>query len=51
MKKFRFLSFTLLILIILNPLKVAEHIDPIRVDWSFKGLLGKFDKASLQRGF
>ena len=23
----------------------------LKVDWSFKGLTGKFDRASLQRGF
>ena len=26
-------------------------VDPIKVDWSFKGLTGTFDRASLQRGF
>ena len=25
--------------------------EPIKVDWSFKGITGKFDRASLQRGF
>ena len=25
--------------------------EPLKVDWSFKGLTGKFDRASLQRGF
>tara|TARA_B100000963_G_scaffold205012_1_gene178473 strand:- start:1002 stop:1784 length:783 start_codon:yes stop_codon:yes gene_type:complete len=29
----------------------AEAIKPMSVDWSFKGLTGKFDRASLQRGF
>ena len=29
----------------------AEAIDPIKVDWSFKGLTGKFDRSSLQRSF
>ncbi len=24
---------------------------PLKVDWSFKGITGKFDRASLQRGF
>ena len=24
---------------------------PIKIDWSFKGITGKFDRASLQRGF
>ena len=25
--------------------------DILKVDWSFKGLTGKFERASLQRGF
>ena len=25
--------------------------EPLKVDWSFKGITGKFDRASLQRGF
>ena len=29
----------------------AEQNDPIKVNWSFKGLTGKFDRAALQRGF
>ena len=51
MKKFKLIFFTILSLSILNTLKSAEQIDPIKVDWSFKGLLGKFDRASLQRGY
>ena len=38
-------------LISLKPLQSAEMVDPIKVDWSFKGLTGTFDRASLQRGF
>ena len=29
----------------------AEQVDPIKVNWSFKGLTGKFDRSALQRGF
>jgi len=29
----------------------AEGAEPLKVDWSFKGITGKFDRASLQRGF
>ena len=29
----------------------AEKVDYIKTDWSFKGLFGKFDRASLQRGY
>jgi len=28
----------------------AEKTDLIKIDWSFKGLFGKFDRGSLQRG-
>ena len=38
-------------LIFIKPLFSAESIDPIKVNWSFKELTGKFDRASLQRGF
>ena len=41
----------LLLLIFLKPAQSAEMVDPIKVDWSFKGLTGTFDRASLQRGF
>jgi ubiquinol-cytochrome c reductase cytochrome c1 subunit len=29
----------------------AEKIDLLKVDWSFKGMTGTFDRASLQRGY
>ena len=29
----------------------GEGAEPLKVDWSFKGITGKFDRASLQRGF
>ena len=38
-------------LIFINPLYSAETNDLIKVNWSFKELTGKFDRASLQRGF
>ena len=46
---------TLLVLAIITlsikPSISAETIKPLKVDWSFKGLTGKFDRASLQRGY
>ncbi len=51
MRKFKLIISIFLSLIIFNTLKAAEQIDPIKIDWSFKGLLGKFDRPSLQRGF
>ena len=47
--KLAFLIFFYLISV--KPLQSAEMVDPIKVDWSFKGLTGTFDRASLQRGF
>ena len=29
----------------------AEKVDLLKIDWSFKGLFGKFDRGSLQRGY
>ncbi|RPG98106.1 MAG: cytochrome c1 [Candidatus Pelagibacter sp. TMED106] len=29
----------------------AEKVELLKTDWSFKGLFGKFDRASLQRGY
>ena len=29
----------------------AEKVDLLKTDWSFKGLFGKFDRGSLQRGY
>ena len=53
MKKFNLKKTFAIILIIFYPnfLYSAEQIDPIKVDWSFKGLTGKFDRASLQEVF
>ena len=44
--------FTLLLFLTsLSLAKSAEKVDPIKTDWSFKGITGKFDRASLQRGY
>ena len=47
----KLLVLSFLLLISLRPLQSAVMVDPIKVDWSFKGLTGTFDRASLQRGF
>jgi len=47
----RLIIVILTTLIFIKPLFSAESIDPIKVNWSFKELTGKFDRASLQRGF
>ena len=41
----------ILIFLFSSSLNSAEQNDPIKVNWSFKGLTGKFDRAALQRGF
>ena len=53
MEKFKFIKILITSFIILfsNSSYSAEQIDPIKVNWSFKGLTGKFDRAALQRGF
>ena len=41
---FLFFSFSL-------NLNAAEKVEYLKTDWSFKGLFGKFDRGSLQRGY
>ena len=52
MKKI-FKLFSIIILLSLNSYSAisAEKVEYLKTDWSFKGLLGKFDRASLQRGY
>ena len=53
MKKFNIIINKIIIILFLTTgsLHSAEMTDPIKVDWSFKGITGTFDRASLQRGF
>ena len=44
-------SLIFLVGICLSAGAAAEKVDYIKTDWSFKGLFGKFDRASLQRGY
>ena len=52
MKKI-FKLFSTIILLTLNSYSSisAEKVEYLKTDWSFKGLFGKFDRASLQRGY
>ena len=44
--------FSILIIIITSNYSfAAEKVEYLKTDWSFKGLFGKFDRASLQRGY
>ena len=47
----RLLSSAFIFCILINPLHSAESEELLKVKWSFKGLTGKFDRASLQRGY
>ena len=46
-----FFIFCFTVLFSSNLSSAEDAAKPIEVDWSFKGLAGKFDRASLQRGF
>ena len=52
MRKILRILFTISIILFI-PFKInsAEEVELIKTDWSFKGPLGKFDRASLQRGY
>ena len=52
MKNF-FRIFYLIILLLTGSLQAnaAEKVELLKIDWSFKGLFGKFDRGSLQRGY
>ena len=47
----RLFQVIFLTLILINPLYSAETNELLKINWSFKDLTGKFDRASLQRGF
>ena len=40
-----------LLSIVGQQVNAAEKTDLLKIDWSFKGLFGKFDRGSLQRGY
>ena len=48
-----FKLFSVIILFCVSSVNVisAEKVEYLKTDWSFKGLFGKFDRASLQRGY
>ena len=45
--------FSTIILVFFSSANVisAEKVEFLKTDWTFKGLFGKFDRASLQRGY
>ena len=40
-----------MVFLLIKPSSAEEAADLLKVNWSFKGITGKFDRASLQRGF
>jgi ubiquinol-cytochrome c reductase cytochrome c1 subunit len=52
MKKFiKIFSLIIFFLVGTFHLNAAEKFEYLKTDWSFKGLFGKFDRGSLQRGY
>ena len=52
MKKFLSFNFYIILILSINiTVNSAEKVDLMKTDWTFKGLFGKFDRASLQRGY
>jgi len=50
----KIITITYLIFLLLTggyQVNAAEKTDLLKIDWSFKGLFGKFDRGSLQRGY
>ncbi len=48
---FGVLSVLILLVVGLHSSNAAEKVEYLKTDWSFKGLFGKFDRGSLQRGY
>ena len=48
---YRIFALVLLFLWPVHKSYAAEKIEYLKTDWSFKGLFGKFDRGSLQRGY
>ena len=55
MKRFKFKNLLVIFILffasISNSFSAGGGGELLKVDWSFKGITGKFDRASLQRGF
>ncbi len=52
MKNFLKIFSILVFIFTLQPkVNAAEKVEYLKTDWSFKGLFGKFDRGSLQRGY
>tara|TARA_B100000780_G_scaffold247509_1_gene192485 strand:- start:142 stop:921 length:780 start_codon:yes stop_codon:yes gene_type:complete len=46
------ISYLIILLLAVTPqVNAAEKVELLKTEWSFKGLFGKFDRGSLQRGY
>ena len=45
------LAFSLFFLFIISSTNLFADTELLKVNWKFKGITGKFDRASLQRGY
>ena len=48
---YKLFSIITIIIVSISYSFAAEKVEYLKTDWSFKGLFGKFDRASLQRGY
>jgi len=48
---FKITYLVILLLATMQQVKAEEKVELLKTDWSFKGLFGKFDRGSLQRGY
>ena len=48
---FKIIYLTILLLAVTLQVKTEEKVELLKPEWSFKGLFGKFDRGSLQRGY
>jgi ubiquinol-cytochrome c reductase cytochrome c1 subunit len=50
-KIFKIIFLSILVLFGTFQVNAADKVEFLKTDWSFKGLFGKFDRGSLQRGY
>ena len=48
---YKIFSIIFLTFIFQTNVNAADNVEYLKTDWSFKGLFGKFDRGSLQRGY
>ena len=48
---FKIANLIIFLLVGTHQVNAAEKINLLKTDWSFKGIFGKFDRGSLQRGY